>query len=229
MTFSAQLRKETEPLFEAIYKHPFVRGLAKQESWKRNRSFITSNKMQNTYMHLLKFMRLALSRCTDKEDIAFFHQQIAFVLDSETHPHQNLCRVAGVSYDELQGASLAPSAHHYIHHMPQVAQEGTLGEIIAVLLPCPWTYWEIGKRMLSDVRPDPSHPFYEWITFYGGLTDSITVELCKRLDQLAEGASEKEKEKMKQHFILSCQLEYKFWEMAFTVEEWPVPLQVHSS
>ncbi|MDI6562843.1 thiaminase II, partial [Bacillus altitudinis] len=81
----------------------------------------------------------------------------------------------GVAYDELQGATLAPSAHHYNQNKQQVAEEGTLGEIIAVLLPFPWTYWEIGKRMLKDVEPDPAHPFFEWITFYGGLTDSVSV------------------------------------------------------
>ncbi|MFI8720768.1 thiaminase II [Bacillus altitudinis] len=228
MTFSTQLRQEAEPLFEAIYQHPFVRGLAAGELEKEQ--IIHYVKQDAEYLNaFIKIYAAAISRCTDREDITFFHQQMAFVLDSETHPHQNLCRVAGVAYDELQGASLAPSAHHYIHHMLQVAEEGTLGEIIAVLLPCPWTYWEIGKRMLKDVEPDPAHPFYEWITFYGGLTDSVTVELCKRLDQWAEGASEKEKEKMKQHFILSCQLEYKFWDMAFTVEEWPVQMEVYSS
>lgn len=26
------------------------------------------------------------------------------------------------------------------------------------------------------------------------------------------------------HFIKSCQLEYAFWEMAFTEEKWPVSL-----
>lgn len=35
MTFTAQLREETEPLFEAIYQHPFVRGLAEGKLEKK--------------------------------------------------------------------------------------------------------------------------------------------------------------------------------------------------
>jgi thiaminase (transcriptional activator TenA) len=27
---------------------------------------------------------------------------------------------------------------------------------------------------------------------------------------------------MKEHFLISCQLEYKFWDMAYKLEEWPV-------
>lgn len=141
MTFSAQLRKETEPLFEAIYQHPFVRGLTAGKLEKEQ--IIHYVKQDAEYLHaFIKIYAAALSRCTDKEDIAFFHQQIAFVLDSETHPHQNLCRVAGVSYDELQGASLAPSAHHYIHHMLQVAHKARLGKS---LLSCFHVLGHIGK------------------------------------------------------------------------------------
>ena len=27
---------------------------------------------------------------------------------------------------------------------------------------------------------------------------------------------------MKQHFIISSQYEYSFWEMAYTLEKWPI-------
>jgi thiaminase (transcriptional activator TenA) len=31
---------------------------------------------------------------------------------------------------------------------------------------------------------------------------------------------------MRQHFLLSCQLEYMFWDMAYNLEEWPVKLEL---
>lgn len=34
--------------------------------------------------------------------------------------------------------------------MMSVSQNGTLTELIAALLPCMWSYWEIGKR-LNDI------------------------------------------------------------------------------
>lgn len=30
---------------------------------------------------------------------------------------------------------------------------------------------------------------------------------------------------MREHFMLSCQLEYLFWDMAYKQEEWPVQLE----
>ncbi|MCM3567259.1 thiaminase II [Neobacillus mesonae] len=224
MSFSAELRKEAEPIFQAIFDHPFVQGIANGKLEKEQ----LIHYVKQDFEYLNSFIRIygiAVSKCDNREDMEMFNQQIAFILNSEIHPHHNFCQAAGVSYEELQGYSLSPSSHHYIRHMLTVAHEGSLAEILAVLLPCPWTYWEIGKKLIQEVNPDPSHPFYEWIHFYGNRPDG-TQKFCKRLDELVQDASEKEKAKMKEHFLLSCQLEYLFWDMAFKREEWPVGLEL---
>lgn len=221
MSFSAQLRREANPIFKAIFQHPFVKGLASGDLKKEQ--LIHYVKQDVAYLNsFVQIYGIAISKCKSREDMTMFNRQISFVLDSEVHPHNNLCRVAGVQYEDLHGYPLAPSAHHYISHMLTAAHEGTIGDILAVLLPCPWTYWKIGKRLLNEVQPDPSHPFYDWIHFYGDRTDSITTAFCARLDEWAKDAREEEKEKMKKLFLQSCQLEYQFWEMAYTLEDWPV-------
>ena len=224
MSFSTELRKEAEPIFDAIFEHPFVRGIANGEL--RKEQLIHYVKQDFEYLNsFIRIYGIAVAKCQTREDMEMFNKQISFILNSETHPHNNFCHVAGVSYEELQGFPLSPSALHYIRHMLTVAHEGTLGEILAVLLPCPWTYWEIGKRLLNEVNPDYSHPFYEWIHFYGNRTDSITTKFCARIDEWAMEATEKEKAKMKEHFLISCQLEYMFWDMAYKLEEWPVQME----
>ena len=40
--------------------------------------------------------------------------------------------------------------------MMSVSQNGTLAELIAALLPCMWSYWEIGKR-LNDIPGARDH------------------------------------------------------------------------
>ena len=42
------------------------------------------------------------------------------------------------------------------------------------------------------------------------------------LDEIAEKVTEEDKARMKEHFILSSQYEYSFWEMAYRLETWPV-------
>lgn len=223
MSFSAELRREATPIFNAIFEHHFVQGIAKGELKKEQ--LIHYVKQDFEYLNsFIQIYGIAVSKCEAREDMDMFNKQIGFILNSEIHPH--FCQVAGVSYDLLQGFPLSPSARHYISHMRSVAYKGTLGEILAVLLPCPWTYWEIGKRLLHEVNPDRSHPFYEWINFYGNRTDSITTKFCARLDEWAMKATEREKEKMREHFLISCQLEYMFWDMAYKLEEWPVNMEV---
>lgn len=225
MSFSQLLRQQADGIFDAIYEHPFVRGIASGQLQKEQ----LIHYVKQDFEYLNAYMRIygiAISKSSSREEIAMFNEQVSFILNSEIHPHQNFCAVAGVTYEELQGYPLAPSAHHYIRHMLTVAHEGTLGEIMAVLLPCPWTYLDIGQRLLEEVKPTESHPFYEWIQFYGSRAEGVTSKFCARVDQWAENTTPLEREKMTDHFILSCQLEYMFWDMAYKLEEWPVQMPV---
>lgn len=226
MSFSQELRQQGNYIFEAIYDHPFVRGIA--EGNLKKEQLIHYVKQDFEYLNAyMRIYGIAISKSSTREEIEVFNEQIQFILHSEIHPHNNFCRIAGVSYEQLQGYPLSPSAHHYIRHMLTVAHEGSLGEIMAVLLPCPWTYLDIGQRLLDEVKPTERHPFYEWIHFYGSHADGVTSKFCNRLDEWALKSTDEELARMREHFMLSCQLEYMFWDMAYKLEEWPVPVTVN--
>nr|WP_275425415.1 hypothetical protein [Bacillus sp. CGMCC 1.16541] len=56
---------------------------------------------------------------------------------------------------------------------------------MAFLFPCPWTYLEIGQRLIKEINPDSTHLFYEWITFYGAdRVNHFTQWYCRKLDEL---------------------------------------------
>ncbi|TMW70332.1 thiaminase II [Alteribacter natronophilus] len=221
MSFSQKLRQEAAHIFEAVYRHPFVQEIGKGTLGKDQLIHYVKQDFEylNAYIHT---RGLAISKCTERKDMAMFSEGIEFILNSEIHPHNNFCRVAEVDYEELQGYALAPTAQHYTRHMLNVAQNGTLAEIIAVSLPCPWIYMDIGERLMQDFTPDDHHPFNEWIRFYGEGTRDHMQPYLDRLDELAEHASEGERTRMKEHFMLSCQLEYMFFDMAYTLQDWPV-------
>ncbi|MGC9930785.1 thiaminase II [Priestia aryabhattai] len=222
MSFSSQLRQEANYIYEAIFNHPFIKGIAEGNVPKEALIHYVSQ----DYEYLTAFVRIygaALTKCRTRTEMEAFNAGISTVLHSEIHPHNNFCEVAGVRYEDLHTEALSPTASHYINHMTSVAHTGSLAEIIAVLLPCPWTYVEIGQRITEQVNPSPSHPFYEWIQFYNNEEmNSTTQWFCNKLDELAEQATEEERNRMKDHFIKSCELEYLFWEMAYTQEKWPL-------
>lgn len=221
MSFSEQLREKTNYIFDACYNHPFIQGIAKGEVEKEQ--LIHYVKQDYEYLNaMIQTKAYGMAKCTSREDMEMFNTSIGFILNSEIHPHRNLCEVAGVQYEELQGFPLAPTALHYISHMLNVSQAGTLGEAIAVSLPCPWIYLYVGERIMREYKPDQNHPFYEWISFYGAQEEPRMNAYLKKLDVLAEQASQEEKERMQKHFVLSCELEYMFFDMAYKLEDWPV-------
>ncbi|MGN8647697.1 thiaminase II [Gracilibacillus sp. HCP3S3_G5_1] len=224
MRFSQELRVAAEDVYQGIFNHPFVVGIGKGNLPKE--AIIHYVKADFEYLNaFMNIYGIAIAKSSKREDMTYFYEKIGFVLNSEIHPHHNLCRVAGVDYDQLQGYPLPPTADHYVAHMKSTAQQGTIGELIAALLPCPWTYLEIGHYLKDKYQPTEEHPFYEWITFYAKEdTASVTTELCERLDKWAEQVGEEEKQKAKLAFMKSCQLEYLFWEMAYKVEAWPFSL-----
>ncbi|MEW9501090.1 thiaminase II [Jeotgalibacillus marinus] len=220
MTFTSALRKENEDVFQSIFDHNFVQGIGKGKVPKE--ALIHYVKADFEYLNaFMKVYGIAISKSTTREDIAYFTEKINFVLNSEVHPHNNFCEQIGVSYEELQGYPLPPTADHYIKHMMYHAQQGSLGEILAVLLPCPWTYLEIGQELVKTYKPTVDHPFYPWISFYADeRVETVVHTMRNRLDQLAEESSPQEQMGIKNAFRKSCQLEWSFWEMAFTCEEW---------
>lgn len=222
-SFTEGLRRDADPVFEAIFSHPFVRGIAEG---KLNNEQL-AHYVRQDFQYLTVFCQvygLAISKSTRREDIAFFNEQISFVLDSENHPHQNLARVSGYPMEELEGANeLLPTARNYTRHMLYEAHRGTLGELLSALYPCPLTYWEIGLRLREEVKPDDSHPFKDWIDFYADpVVGDICGEFTSRIDGLAEDAGEAERARMEENFLTSSRMEFLFWEMAYGLEGWNV-------
>ncbi|MED5020576.1 thiaminase II [Paenibacillus chibensis] len=221
--FTEELRSAADPIFQAIFDHPFVRGIA--EGTLQKAQLMHYVKQDFEYLNAyIRIYGIAISRCTDRSVMALFNEQISFILNSETHPHQNFCEVAGVTYEQLQGYPLAPSADHYVRHMLNAAHEGALEDIVAAMLPCPWTYVEIGRKLLDEINPEPSHPFYDWMHFYGDREFGITEQLRHVLDDSAQTLTPARKQRLMEHFLKSCQLEYMFWDMAYRLEDWPVDL-----
>ncbi|WP_404450960.1 thiaminase II [Virgibacillus necropolis] len=222
MTFTETLRKENQDVYEAIFNHSFVQGIGKGSVPKE----ALAHYIKADYEYLNAFMYIygiAISKSNNRGDISFFNNQIDFVLNSEVHPHNNFCEQIGVSYEELQGYPLPPTADHYVKHMMYHAHMGSLAETIAALLPCPWTYLEIGQELMHDYQPAEDHPFHPWISFYANEeVAEITMQMRDMLDKLAADASPAELEQIRIAFRKSCQLELSFWEMAYTCEVWPV-------
>lgn len=226
MMLTEQLRTENDDVFKAIFNHPFVQGIGKGDLPKE--ALIRYIKADHGYLTaFLNLYGIAMSKARTREEISFFYKQIDFVLHGEEEPHENFCQVAGVDYESLQGFPLPPAADHYVKHMMYHAHTGNMGELFAVLLPCPWTYFELSKELVEQYKPTPDHPFYDWITFYAN-PGVVELEMRQKLDNFARHLQSQELVYIRDAFRKSCQLELAFWEMAYTGADWlPTTKEVH--
>ncbi len=219
MGYSAELHQRHQDVFDAFWQHPFLEGL--KDGTLAPEKVI--HYVGQDHLYLNAFIRcygLGLALSPDRDWMGFFHENVRFLLEDETHPHQVLCAAAGVSYEQVQVERLAPSAQAYVNHMMESGRD-TLGVLMAALLPCPWTYIWAGARQMEEEPPAEDHPFGGWWEFYGS-QESVEslVEFRQRFDDLAADAGTAERERMAGAFEASCRYEVRFWQMAWSLERW---------
>lgn len=218
-SFSQQQRERCEGLFQTFYHHPFLRSLADGSAGRES----VLHYVGQDHAYLTAFARgygMGIALSPDRDWIAWFRDQVSFLLEDETHPHHVLCEAFGVSYQDVQVDRMAPTAQAYINHMMLAGHDG-LPVLMAALAPCPWTYIWAAQRQLAEDPIGEDNPFRGWWDFYAGPeSGQILADFTQRLDALAEQAGPAERARMARAFEDSCHLEIRFWQMAWTQETW---------
>lgn len=222
MKFSEELRKNVDVIWEASFKHPFVTGLADGSlPLECFRYYV----LQDSYylQHFARIQALGAAKAQDLHTTSRMAAHAQGTFEAELSLHENFSKRLKISKEEKDMFKPAPTAYAYTSHLYRAA-EGHLGDIIAALLPCYWLYFEIGEKLRCST---PEEPIYqEWIAAYG--TEwfrTLVEEQINRLDEIAEKVSEEDRNRMKEYFWISSQYEYFFWEMAYSLEKWPVHLE----
>ena len=214
--FSTQLRAEADDLWKKIFSNPFLKEI--QEGTLPVDKF--RYYLAQDYLYLEGFARavaLALAKAPDSRNLELLSRRV--ITPVERPLHQRLASLIGLSIEDLEQFGHAPTNLAYINHMITTAALGGLGQTAAALLPCPWSYHEIGS-LLGQME----HPVYsQWVAPYKeGLLEASTNAWRSFLDQEAAEAGPREREAMRVAFLTSSRYEYMFWEMAYKQESWPV-------
>ena len=219
--FSDSLRREASNIWERVLTHPFLIEMGDARLPLDKFRFY----VEQDYAYLIEFARclgIASAKVEDMETMRAFASLLEASLTVEIEMLEKLGERLGISPNQLRRSEPAPSNVAYTRHLLYVAYSGTVGEIMAALLPCMWTYQEIGERM-GESAALMEHPIYsEWCATYRSKEYIDLVNWYRSLtDRFAEsGASVREK--MRKRFILSSRYEYMFWDMAYRKEAWPV-------
>lgn len=105
----------------------------------------------------------------------------------------------------------------FINLMVDVSRKGSLGEMLAVLVVCEWSYLSWAQKVLNETNRE-DFVTCEWVDLHSGdYFEGVVNYLRGLLDQEAEFADEVEKEKIKRAFLEAVELEERFFENAYNV------------
>ncbi len=220
--FSENLREDAAHIWEKIFAHPFLTGIGEATLPLDKFKFY----VKQDYTYLVDFARCLGLAAAKAEDIETM-QTLATLLKAgttiEIEMLEGLGERLGITAEKLRNTEPAPTNVAYMRHFLYVAYSGSVGEIMASMLPCMWTYQGIGERMKGGPAFD-GHPFYkEWRDTYRSREYVELVDWYRSLtDRYASEAGPRERELMREHFLLSSRYEYMFWDMAYNKEIWPV-------
>lgn len=221
MKFSDRLYEKLQPIWRKNHDHPFVQGIGNGSLDKRKFRFF----MIQDYLYLIdyaKLFALGAAKAHDLETMSKFARLLDSTLNEEMSLHRQYAKKFGITEEELEHADPAATTLSYNHYMLSVSQNGTLAELVSALLPCMWSYWEIGKE-LNQIPGASEHHFYgEWIQMYSSTDWAELTRWCiNLLDNLTTGKPDRELAKLEEIFLNTTRFEYMFWQMAYNEEMWP--------
>lgn len=219
--FSAKLKRRGKRIWAAIDGHAFLRELhAGTLPMHRFTYFILQD-----YVYLLDFAQVLCQGGAKSPDLAtleLFARHALGAVEVERSFHASFGKSLGLSGKQLDAVPKGPITQAYIGHLQSVARSGTLGEMVAAVLPCYWIYGEVGRRLYRN-RPRKPKIYRQWIETYAseGFWQPVREQI-QLMDRLGAAASGSERTRMTAHFMLSSRYEFMFWDQAYRMESWPV-------
>ena len=220
-SFSAHLHRLARPIWEAQHRHPFVQGIGKGtlnlEKFKLW--------LRQDYLFLIEYCRLfalAVVRAPDLATMTRFAELLNSTLTTEMSLHRSYAQEFGISAEELDQETKAPTTQAYSDFLLRTAATGSFPELLSALLPCMWGFCEIGQRLKR--RGVPQEPRYaQWVEMYSSTEFAELALWCRHLvDTVAAGQSPEELKRMEEVFLTSSRYEHLFWDMAWKQERWTV-------
>ncbi len=221
--FAGRLFQKALPIWQASHDHPFVRGMADGTlEDEKFRFYICQD-----YLFLIEYAKLyglAAVKATDLASMEKYAALLHATLHMEMDHHREYAAKIGIRREELEATEPAGTMLAYTSYMLQIAYRGSLAQVLAVLLPCTWSYWEMGKS-LAHSAAGLAHPHYrEWILLYSSdAFAELAMWLIGELNRLTDGLPERELLALEQIFLNASRMEWMFWDMAERKALWDAP------
>jgi len=200
---SSELRSAASSVWDAAVTHPFVRGLEDGSLDEAAFRFY----IRQDYLFLIDYGRLlslGAARAPRLEWMRRFAGLASSVLETEMALHREFAARWGVT--DLEAVQVEPATAAYCNFLLRTASLGDFSELAAAVLPCMWSYAEIG----ATLRPT-SDRYREWIDMYASEEFGELAAWARSIVDDVDG----DEDRMGAAFAASCEHELRFWDAAY--------------
>ena len=221
--FSESLRAGCDRIWAGLQAHPFLGELARGTlPLDRFRFFIEQDLL--FLPDFARCMAMGAAKSGSEAELEFFSRQLDGIIRLEIPSNRRLlAQVIGLGAEDRGGSlGMAPANLAYTSFLLATAAAGGPLEITAAILPCSWSYIEIARGLKDELA---DHPVYsDWVGFY--LQDEeadLVANMRETFDQMTrpEVMGDDRRRRLAEIFTMSSRLEGMFWEMAYTLDQWP--------
>lgn len=213
MGFTDDLRTSAGDQWNRVIEHKFTKELAANTI---DLSVLATYLIQD-YRFLDAFVVLLASmiaKCRCLDDRLPGCQFLAVITGAENTYFERSFQALGVK--DPSAAPDAPCTTGFIQLMHQAAESGNLGEMLAVLVVCEWSYLSWAQIVARQTVRDENFWTYEWVDLHTGENFEAVVSYLRRLlDQEGQRMTEDEKAVCQERFLQAVQLEEDFFENAY--------------
>ncbi len=218
MKFTDQLKEAAKDSWDQSLNHPFVQGIVKGDLPLDNFKYYI---LQDIYYlkHYGKIHAIAASQAEDFQVTALLAQKAQKTAQAELTVHNEHAEILNITDEDIKNFKPAPTAYAYTSHLYRATMFGNLAHSVAAILPCYWLYADIGKKN-EGASPEPQI-YRNWINMYASdWFQNSTNDMIDLLNTLVEDMNDKEKDNVKEQFIIAKEYELHFWEMSYIKETW---------
>lgn len=211
-----KVRSKTEPVFQEIVNHDFLKELMAGTLNKDVFGFYVN---QDT-LYLSEYTKVLSSvavKCYKAEETQFYLESATGIIEVEKALHQ-------IFLDEKYlNSTVSPTCELYNSYMARIVNNYSVEVGLAAVLPCFSIYKEVGDYVLANQSNKSDNIYQSWIDTYAGEEFGVTVDKAIAItNKYAKTASVETLELMEEVFIKTSKLEWMFWDSAYHEESWKI-------
>ena len=212
--FTDELRAAAGPQWERVIHHKFTKELAAGSIDRKvlKKYLIQDHRFLDAFVILLASVIANARSLADRIPGCQF---LSLITGKENTYFERAFKKLGVTQEERDSIPNASCTTGFCNLMKTVAKEGSLGEMLAVLVVCEWSYLSWGQLVeRSTVRED--FVTYEWVDLHTGPGfESVVKYLRGLLDKEGELLDQTGKDACRRRFLQAVQLEEDFFNFAY--------------